>query len=79
MLDGWYAIMICWGDPHEEDSPDILQFKNGKWVPMWKGVLRLPNFQYFQGPFQSHVEADVWAHANDPVGRFLAERTGATS
>lgn len=73
VLDGWYAIMVFWGTPWEEDSPDVLQFKDGAWVEQ-KGACRLPDFNYFQGPFQSHKEAYDWGHANDPVTQFLAER-----
>jgi hypothetical protein len=34
----------------------------------------LPNFYYFQGPFQSSMEARDWGHAHDGVGKYLAER-----
>lgn len=77
VLDGWYAILISWGTQREEDSPDVLQFKDGAWV-LGAGRLCLPDFEQFQGPFQSYRQAYDWAHANDPVGRFFAERTEAT-
>ena len=72
VLDGWYAIMVFWGTPWEEDTPDVLQFKDGAWGEQ-QGH-HLPNFNYFQGPFQSSTEAYNWGHANDPVTQFLAER-----
>jgi hypothetical protein len=59
VLDGWYAILVFWGTPWEEDTPDVLQFKDGAWVEQ-QGHLRIPDFNYFQGPFQSYAEAYNW-------------------
>jgi hypothetical protein len=75
VLDGWYAILVFWGTPWEEDTPDVLKFKDGVWV---EPQHRLPDFNYFQGPFQSYAEARNWGHANDPVGKFFAERTASS-
>jgi len=59
VLDGWYAILVSWGTPWEEDTPDVLLFRDGAWVQRQKDC-SLPNFYYFQGPFQSSVEARDW-------------------
>ena len=75
VLDGWYAIMVSWGTPWEEDSPDVLQFKDGEWVEQQSH--HLPNFNYFQGPFQGYEEARNWGYANDPVMQYFAERDEA--
>jgi hypothetical protein len=74
VLDGWYAILVFWGTPWEEDTPDVLKFKDGVWVEQQH---RLPDFNYFQGPFQSHKEAYDWGHKHDPVTQFFAERDAA--
>ncbi len=74
VLDGWYAILVFWGTPWEEDTPDVLQFKNGAWVEQQDHYL--PDFNYFQGPFQSSTEARNWGHENDGVGKYFAERDG---
>jgi hypothetical protein len=76
VLDGWYAILISWGTPYEEDTPDVLQFKNGAWVEREEDC-HLPHFNYFQGPFQSFTEARNWGHKHDGVGQFFAERDKA--
>jgi hypothetical protein len=76
VLDGWYAILISWGTPYEEDTPDVLQFKSGAWVKREEDC-HLPHFNYFQGPFQSFTEARNWGHKNDGVGQFFAERDKA--
>jgi hypothetical protein len=73
VLNGWYAILISWGTPWEEDTPDVLKFENGEWVRD-KSACHLPNFNHFQGPFQSYADARDWGHANDPVGKYFAER-----
>jgi len=73
VLDGWYAILVSWGTPWEEDTPDVLLFRDGAWVQRQKDC-SLPNFYYFQGPFQSSMEARDWGHAHDGVGKYLAER-----
>jgi hypothetical protein len=72
-LDGWYAILVFWGTPWEEDSPDVFKFKNGAWVEQ-QDHLRIPDFNYFQGPFQSYAEARNWGHANDPASKWLDEQ-----
>jgi hypothetical protein len=76
VLDGWYAILVSWGTPWEEDTPDALRFKDGAWTKKREDY-SLPNFKYFQGPFQSFTEARDWGHANDPVGKYFAERAEA--
>jgi hypothetical protein len=73
VLDGWYAILVSWGTPWEEDTPDVLLFRDGAWVQRQKDC-SLPNFYYFQGPFQSSMEARDWGHAHDEVGKYFAER-----
>jgi hypothetical protein len=73
VLDGWYAILVSWGTPWEEDTPDVLLFRDGAWVQRQKDC-SLPNFYYFQGPFQSSMEARDWGHAHDGVGKYFAER-----
>jgi len=73
VLDGWYAILVSWGTPWEEDTPDVLLFRDGAWVQRQKDG-SLPNFYYFQGPFQSYMEARDWGHAHDGVGKYFAER-----
>jgi hypothetical protein len=73
VLDGWYAILVSWGTPWEEDTPDVLLFRDGAWVQRQKDC-SLPNFYYFQGPFQSSMEARNWGHAHDGVGKYFAER-----
>jgi hypothetical protein len=73
VLDGWYAILVSWGTPWEEDTPDVLRFKDGAWVIKQEDC-SLPNFNHFQGPFQSSTEARDWGYANDPVGRYFVER-----
>jgi hypothetical protein len=77
VLDGWYAILVFWGTPWEEDTPDVLKFKDGAWVEKLNGRLCLPDFNYFQGPFQSYTEAYNWGHKHDPVTQFFAERDAA--
>jgi hypothetical protein len=78
VLDGWYAILVSWGTPWEEDTPDVLRFRDGAWVKRQEDY-HLPNFNYFQGPFQSSAVARDWGYANNPVGRYFAERDKAAS
>jgi len=78
VLNGWYAILVSWGTQWEEDTADVLQFKDGAWVKQ-EEKCHFPNFHYFQGPFQSYAEAHDWGHKNDGVGKFFAELAKAAS
>jgi hypothetical protein len=75
VLDGWYAILVSWGTLWEEDTIDVLQSKDGQWVKPPND--HLPDFNYFQGPFQNPSEARRWGHAHDPAIQWLAERREA--